>query len=359
MKFTPFSWAKDLYGSIMDLIGFVVEQTSDKSADLASRALPIIAPLPNAITIYTVTQATFNFTEWQALAFAASVEVALFAMIDTSLRLFDSLDEHREKYEKPFKILSISTAAIMVIIMVIVFVIESQSEEKVWVMSLLPLISGLCAVGLALSRWDNRNKRRWAEAEAEKRKQMEADAEAKRKQMEVEAEIKRVQIEADAEAKRKQIEADAEERKRLQRIEDEERAAKLQVENKRLEVELEIAREAAKAKLERLANRSVNRSVNRSPERFATEKDGLNDELNGELNDQLNGSTERRKALLRAYRESPGMSIRDAADMFNVSRGTVSNDIAWLLGNGMIHVKKIGKGQTVTLNGGSEEFLAG
>lgn len=157
MKFTPFTWAKSLYGSIMDLLGFIVAETSDKSADIASRALPILAPLPNAISVFYVSQTALGFTPAQAIAFSASMECALFAMIEVCLMLFDGYDEDPNRYEKPFKLVAWSTLGVMLVTILFVVFVELSQEKGHPIMAALPLLSMFSAVGLAFRRWHLRN----------------------------------------------------------------------------------------------------------------------------------------------------------------------------------------------------------
>ena len=157
MKFTPFTWAKILFGSIMDLIGFIVAEVSDKSADIASRALPVLSPLPNAISVFYVSQTALGFSPEQAIAFSASMECALFAMIEVCLMMFDGYDEDRAKYDKPFKLVTWSTLGVMFVTMIFVIFIELSQEHGHPIMAALPLLSMFSAVGLAFRRWHLRN----------------------------------------------------------------------------------------------------------------------------------------------------------------------------------------------------------
>lgn len=144
---------KDFYGNLIDLIGFIVGKTSDQGADIAIRALPILAPLPNAISMYYVSQEVLHFGDWQAMAFAASIELALFALFEGVLKMFDGLQVSPKLYKWPFRLSCLVALGIMVLIIVVVAKLEVKNQ----ILSVLPLFSAAGATALALRRWDERN----------------------------------------------------------------------------------------------------------------------------------------------------------------------------------------------------------
>lgn len=144
---------KDFYGNLIDLIGFIVGKTSDQGADIAIRALPILAPLPNAISMYYVSQEVLHFGDWQAMAFASSVELALFGLFEVVLKMFDGLQTNRRLYTWPFRLACGVALGIMVLIIIVVARLEVANP----ILSVLPLFSAAGATALALRRWDERN----------------------------------------------------------------------------------------------------------------------------------------------------------------------------------------------------------
>ena len=66
------------YNSILEVIDFIVGRTSESLAEILTKALPLVAPIPNAVSIYFVVQTALGYNLVQALAVAASVECMFF-----------------------------------------------------------------------------------------------------------------------------------------------------------------------------------------------------------------------------------------------------------------------------------------
>lgn len=149
------------------------------------------------------------------------------------------------------------------------------------------------------------------------------------------------------EERKLKLESEAEERKMKIAAELEERKLKLESERLKLAAELEIMRSDADARNQAKLNRSTQPKAERTQP--------VN---SGQAAQPVDKSTDRRKKLLLSYKSNPNLSLAEAAAKLEVSRGTVVNDLKWFTEQSIIHVEKIGKGQSVILNGGSEEFLA-
>ena len=148
---------KHAYKWLMDFIGYIVGTTSDQAADIAARSLPIVAPLPNAISVYFVSQSALGFNEYQAIAFACAIEIAMFAVIEIALIMFDGLLKDERRYRGAFKLsLGVSVGVLILIILFVVFV-EVSHEGGNPVLAGMPLLSGASAIMLALKRWHLRN----------------------------------------------------------------------------------------------------------------------------------------------------------------------------------------------------------
>lgn len=149
-------WLKRWYRGLIDLIAFVVGHTSDQGADVAIRALPILVPLPNAISMYFVSKTVLGFTHEQALAFAAAIECAMFGLIEVSLHMFDGYLKDKKRYQWPFYISLGVVGLVTLIIIVLVYRLEVGAAGHT-ILALLPVMSCASAVGLGLKRWHNRN----------------------------------------------------------------------------------------------------------------------------------------------------------------------------------------------------------
>jgi hypothetical protein len=146
-------WIKESYGSLIDLVGFIVGHTSDHGADIAIRALPILSPMPNAIGMYYVSMHTLGFGHWQALAFALAIEFALFGLFEVALMMFDGTQADERRYRWPFRLAVTVAVVVMALIIIVVFRLETAHP----ILAVLPLFSAAGAVALALRRWHARN----------------------------------------------------------------------------------------------------------------------------------------------------------------------------------------------------------
>lgn len=147
--FKYFEATKNIYGGIIDLIGFLVDKTSDQGADIAIRALPFISPIPNAISMYYVSQDALEFGDTQAKAVAIGMELILFGCFELTIRMFDGYLKNKSRYKWPFYISIIIALGVMALIMWFINHIETKHN----VLAILPLFSAASATGLFLRRW--------------------------------------------------------------------------------------------------------------------------------------------------------------------------------------------------------------
>lgn len=123
---------------------------------MAIRALPILVPLPNAISMYFVSITVLGFTHEQALAFAAAIECAMFGLIEVALHMFDGYLKDKRRYAWPFYISLGVVFLVTLIIIELVYTLEVGADGHT-ILALLPVMSCASAVGLGLKRWHNRN----------------------------------------------------------------------------------------------------------------------------------------------------------------------------------------------------------
>lgn len=155
---TPPRWVEFTYGKLINTIGYIVERTSDQGAEIAIRALPILAPLPNAISMYHISQTQLHFGREQAFALAGALEVVLFGTAEVALKMFDGYERNPRKYKYPFMISLIVSVLVLLLVIAFVYKVEVKAlADSNPILALLPLISGASAILLALSRWHARN----------------------------------------------------------------------------------------------------------------------------------------------------------------------------------------------------------
>ena len=145
----------DIYATILEIIDFVVSRTSDSLAEILTKALPLVAPIPNAVSIYYVSQTALSYNWIQALAVAASIECMFFALTEVVLKSWESW--HTDKQESLPLIVSISAFFIyFVLVMALVYTLEVATGHSKAPMA-FPVVSVVAAVTLGVTRWHKRN----------------------------------------------------------------------------------------------------------------------------------------------------------------------------------------------------------
>lgn len=148
-------WVRRHYGALMYVLWFIATETSDRGADIAARALALLAPLPNAVSVYNVSQQSLGYAPVQALAFAFAIELALFAVIEVALHMWDGYLANPQRYAIPLAASIIATVGVLAIVVSVVYQLEVKTGGH-WILASLPFIS-LCAfVALGLKRWHER-----------------------------------------------------------------------------------------------------------------------------------------------------------------------------------------------------------
>lgn len=147
-------WVGTFSDGLFGTLRVIVETASEDSAEIAIRALPLVSPLPNAIGLFFVAQSSLNFGVWQAATFALSSELALFGLVDVLLRVFDGYLINRKRYLVPLWAAGVCAITMLLIIVGVVYKLEVAHAGGNAVLSVLPFISGVGAIALAVRRWD-------------------------------------------------------------------------------------------------------------------------------------------------------------------------------------------------------------
>lgn len=144
-----------LYDGILFIIDFIVSRTSDSLAGILIKALPLLAPVPNAVSVWRISQhAPLNYDTLQAGALAASVEGMFFALTEVVLNMFDGYLLDKERYKWPLGIAGGLLVGFFLLVEIIVLCIETNPVAMAF-----PFISLIAAVGLGCARWHQRNQK--------------------------------------------------------------------------------------------------------------------------------------------------------------------------------------------------------
>lgn len=149
-------WIKYHFSAIVGLLSYLVAFAVDHAGEITIRALPVVAPLPNAIGMYKTSMDALEFSHWQAFLFAAAIEISIFALAEIAVVLWDAWQAGDSLYEMPFKLMAFVTGFVAVLIIVLVATLEVYGASGHWILAALPLISVASAVGLCMKRYHKR-----------------------------------------------------------------------------------------------------------------------------------------------------------------------------------------------------------
>lgn len=149
-------WIKRHFSAVIGLISSLVTFFVDHAGEIAIRALPVVAPFPNAIGMYQAAQTGLHFSNIQAFMFAAAIEISIFALAEIAVALWDEWQKGDGAYEKPFKLMALTTVFVAVLIIVLVATLEVAGASGHWILAVLPLISVASAIGLCMKRYHKR-----------------------------------------------------------------------------------------------------------------------------------------------------------------------------------------------------------
>lgn len=148
-------FVSNLYNSILQIVDFIVGRTSDTLADIMIRALPLLAPLPNAISIYYVVQhEPLNYNTWQAFGAAAALECMFFALTEVTLKMWDGVQKDR-RYIRALQVMIGLFVAYFLLVVVMVAVLEVKNGN--YAPLAFPFVSVVAALALGCERWHKRN----------------------------------------------------------------------------------------------------------------------------------------------------------------------------------------------------------
>lgn len=143
---------RDHWDEILGTLRHIVTQFADEVVEVAARAVMLLAPLPNAISVYNITQSTMGFSGFQAFAFSMTIELVIFFLIEIALLMLTRWLQGKLVYQWAFYGMSIVVLGGTGIIINLVYSLEVHK-----VMAWLPVISLCGFIAVGLKRWDARN----------------------------------------------------------------------------------------------------------------------------------------------------------------------------------------------------------
>ena len=144
----------EYYNSFLSVLDFVVGRTSESLAEILTKALPLVAPIPNAVSIYFVSQTALKYNTVQAVAVAASVECMFFALTEVVLKSWD-MWRNSKKTIVPLAISVSAFVVYFILVMALVYTLEVSSGHSLAPLA-FPVVSVVAAVALGVTRWHKR-----------------------------------------------------------------------------------------------------------------------------------------------------------------------------------------------------------
>jgi len=146
----------NIYASILEVIDFIVSRTSDSLADILTKALPLVAPVPNAVSIYYVSMSTLDYNWVQALAVAASIECMFFALTEVVLKSWELWRTDKDEYWMPLAVSVGAFVTFFLLVMGLVYTLEVSAGHSMAPLA-FPVVSVVSAIALGVTRWHNRS----------------------------------------------------------------------------------------------------------------------------------------------------------------------------------------------------------
>lgn len=147
------------YNAVLGIFRHFITQFADESVEIAARAVALAAPLPNAINMYNVAMRDLGYSSFASFAFALTLEIVVFLLVEVALKLWDGYLVKPERFRYPFYVAIGIVLLATAVVMGIVYVLEPHK-----IMAFLPIVSLCSFVGIGLKRWDERNAKTNAEA---------------------------------------------------------------------------------------------------------------------------------------------------------------------------------------------------
>lgn len=149
---TVYESTRHHWDEVLATLRHIVTQFADESVEVAARAVMLMAPMPNAISVFNITQVQQGFSRFQAFAFSMTIEIVIFFLIEIALLMLTRWLEHKPVYRWAFIGMCVVVLSATGIVIRMVYVLEPHK-----VMSWLPVISLCSFVAIGLKRWDARN----------------------------------------------------------------------------------------------------------------------------------------------------------------------------------------------------------
>lgn len=325
------------YRALLSIVEYAIAKMADSAIEIASRAIALAAPLPNAINLSTVVIGDLGWGKPAAIAFAITIEIAVFYLVEVALKQFDGYLEDPKRYRVPLVAMVTTLGVGAAVVMTLVYHLETHK-----IMTLLPIISICAFVGIGLQRWHDRNQNKAIQSHEDHVSQLVNSID------DLTVKVDDYKRQSEDYSERLTTEHDL-------RVKIEQDLAIQAKQNEMLLQQIAGVRD----EFERYRERTMKQLSERSTNAVQTAKSSRQD--NTKKNGKVDGTFERRIRVLDMWKSASELSLKDAADLLGVSKTTISNDLSWLEDADVIHrTVNAETGKTmVTVNGKEQAFRSG
>lgn len=158
------SWVERHWSAVLEIVEHIITKFADSTIEIAAKAIALAAPFPNALNLASVVTGDLGWGLPAAFAFALTIEIVVFFLVEVALMLFDGYLERPAQYRVPLAAMVTTLLIGSAVVMVMVYNLETHK-----IMTLLPLISICAFVGIGLRRWHERNQKVQKDAHEENR----------------------------------------------------------------------------------------------------------------------------------------------------------------------------------------------
>lgn len=157
-----YEWAKSVkrfWLTILDLITYFFIALADHGVEIASRAIALSAPVPNAVSVYYIVTTELHFHPVAAVMTAAVIELIGFFLIERALAQLDSL--FTEITWESITKFSISLFSVIVGVSIVIYFIyqmESLKPDGHRIMAWWPVLSLCVFTSQGLHIWDKKSR---------------------------------------------------------------------------------------------------------------------------------------------------------------------------------------------------------
>ena len=140
------------YSAVLGMVRYFFTQLADEAIEIAARAVMLAAPMPNAISMFNITQREQGFTPFQAFAFSLTLEIVVFLLVEIALIMWNGYLVKPKVYRWPFVLM---VGVVLIATFIVVSMVYALEPHKV--MAWLPVISLCSFAAIGLKRWHERS----------------------------------------------------------------------------------------------------------------------------------------------------------------------------------------------------------